>query len=82
MSRKFVDLDENKSPQKGERVDSIIYYRQMLDRLNEKVVKMQMEARLTVDEGNESIRASEWLANVISSTAGAAASSLVCIFGL
>jgi len=78
-NRKFVEHDEHHSPQKGERVDSINYYREMLDRHNEKVVKMQVEARLVVDEGNESARASEWVASVISSTAGAAASSLVCI---
>ena len=80
--RKFVEHDDNHSPRKGERVDSINYYREMLDRHNETVVEMQVEGRLVVDEGNQSARANEWVAKVISSTAGAAASSLVRIFVL
>lgn len=57
-----------KSPQKGERVDSIIYYSNMLDRLNDKVERMQKEASDVVAEGNNLEKATEWLASVIPKT--------------
>ena len=66
-----------KSPQKGEKVDSITYYSNNLERLNEKVDRMQKEAIDAVAEGNKTQIATEWIANVITKTTGAATSSLV-----
>jgi hypothetical protein len=66
-----------KSPQKGEKVDSITYYSNNLERLNEKVDRMQKEAIDAVAEGNNTQIATEWIANVITKTTGAATSSLV-----
>jgi hypothetical protein len=69
-----------KSPQKGEKVDSITYYSNNLERLNEKVDRMQKEAIDAVAEGNNTQIATEWIANVITKTTGAATSSLVRLY--
>ena len=74
-----MEEDESKSPQKGERVDSINYYRKMLDKLNDKIEVMQKEAKVVAEEENNLSSASEWIAHVISKTTNVAASSLVSI---
>ena len=63
--------------QKGERVDSINYYTKSLEDLNEKITTMQNEAHEVMNEGNIAAKAArKWVANVISTTTGAATSSL------
>ncbi len=67
-----------KSPQRGERVDSVIYYSNMLNRLNEKIEGMQKEASDAVAASNTNLeKATEWIANVITKTTDVATSSLV-----
>lgn len=65
-----------RSPQRGERVDSSNYYRKMLDELNETVERLQEEKKRQAEEGNDSMRASEWLSRMISMASDAAAQTL------
>lgn len=56
------DYEGDAVPQKGERVDSITYYRRELAEMNEKVSRMQTEKKQLANTGNEMTRASEWIA--------------------
>ena len=77
FDRKIIEEDEMRNPQKGERVDSIAYYSNMLDLYNDRVERMQKEANDVVEEGNRGVNATEWIASVLTKTTDVAASSLV-----
>ncbi len=70
------DEDEIRSPQRGNRVDSINYYRNQLTDLNETVEYMQREKRTLVEEGNDRIRASVWISSVFDLASDVAANTL------
>ena len=70
------DEDESISPQRGNRVDSINYYRNQLTDLNEAVEYMQREKRTLVEEGNDRIRASVWISSVFDLASDVAATTL------
>jgi hypothetical protein len=53
--------DDNRLPQKGERVDSINYYAKYLTILNEKVQEKQDEMLILARVGDSRRRASEWI---------------------
>ncbi len=77
---KLVDEDDGKSPQRGERIDSINYYSKKLDELNAKVEAMQKEQKAIADaqeQRHTSTSVSDWIGNAIAITSGAAVNSLV-----
>ena len=59
-----MDDDDYTSPQRGTRVDSVSYYKNQLDDLNDKVERMQQEKRRIMEEGNDRVSASEWISNI------------------
>jgi hypothetical protein len=65
-SKISLEEDERKSPQRGNRVDSINYYTNQLSNMNEAVSFMQREKRKLVEEGNDRISATDWIANIFS----------------
>ncbi len=69
--RMIIDEEDYSSPQRGTRVDSISYYKNQLDRLNEQVAHMQQEKRRTLEEGNDRVSASEWISNIYRLTSDA-----------
>ncbi len=70
------DDDELQSPQRGKRVDSINYYKNQLTELNNAIEFMQREKRRIVEEGNDRINATEWIANIFQFASETASNSL------
>lgn len=62
------DEDESVSPQRGNRVDSINYYRNQLTELNNAVEAMQKEKKSEAEEGNDRVNATEWISNIFRMT--------------
>lgn len=62
--------------QRGEKVDSINYYRQELNVLNERVARMQHEKIELAQKGNDSVRASQWISHAIDRVSNVAESTL------
>lgn len=70
------DDDELQSDQRGKRVDSLNYYKNQLTELNNAVEFMQREKRRIVEEGNDRINATEWIANIFQFASETASNSL------
>lgn len=71
--------DDNRSPQRGERVDSMNYYTDQLVELNESMVEMQKEKKNLASQGNAYNDANPWISQMIdiaSDAKGAATSRL------
>ena len=66
-----TDDEDYTSPQRGTRVDSIGYYKNQLQSLNNEVQFMQQEKRRMMEEGNDRVNASQWISNIYKITADA-----------
>ena len=73
----MVEEDDSRSPQRGERVDSMNYYTSQLVSLNETMEEMQREEIKEAMEGNTS---TPWLSQMIETASDAATSRLVSVF--
>ena len=71
------DSEHGNSPQKGERVDSITYYTDQLEMINNKVKNMQSEKKALAYSGDPSIRASQWISHMLGLAGDAAVTTLV-----
>eukprot|EP00985_Skeletonema_marinoi_P023778 scaffold16004_cov202-Skeletonema_marinoi.AAC.2 len=75
-----VDDDDSESdsrlPQKGEKVDSINYYSRELTVMNEKMARMQHDKIELAMKGNDSVRASQWIAHAVDRVSTAAETTL------
>lgn len=74
--------DDSRSPQRGERVDSINYYTSQLVVLNETMDEMQKEKKTVAAEGNAPNDATPWISSLIDNAAvahDAATSRLVSV---
>ena len=68
--------DDSRSPQRGERVDSLTYYTSQLVALNETMDKMQAEKKNLAADGNA---ATPWISQMIDNASVAATSRLVSV---
>jgi len=74
--RVMGEEDDSRSPQRGERVDSLTYYTSQLVALNETMDKMQAEKKNLAADGNA---ATPWISQMIDNASVAATSRLVSV---
>jgi len=67
--RIMPEEDDSRSPQRGERVDSINYYTSQLVVLNETMDEMQKEKKTVAAEGNAPNDATPWISSLIDNAA-------------
>lgn len=60
-----VDFVSEARSRKGERVDSIRYYRQLLDDINDEVSELQRDAVVLAEVGNYQLSAENWISRIL-----------------
>jgi len=64
-------------PKRGETVNSINYYSRELSIMNERVARIQHKKNERAQQGNNTVRASQWISHAINRVLTAAESTLV-----